>query len=183
MKKFDTLKKTLENAIADENKMFDLIKQAKAIASNEAVAQMKTLENNDIIALLQFAELQKALSNSKYNLLLDINYEKVKTDAITVQRYSLINTHNKRALHIYRKSNNTFDVSFASDKNTQEKMKFFEAINQEFTVKRKFKADKTTVKDTYLYSVAFDKMLDACKVALLMLESSLQDIEKMLTTE
>ena len=168
MKKLDTLKKTVANT--DNEKMLEVIKQ---IANNEAVQMMKELDVRSMMSILEFAELQKALSNNKYDLLLDINFEKFKSDAINLYQYSLITNNNKRALHIYQKNNNTFDISFSSDKNTLEKLQHFNDLTTLYTLKHKYKKDKS-IKDSYLSQVAFDDMLNACKFALLILESSLE---------
>lgn len=176
MKKLDTLKKTLANTEAE--KMLEAVKQ---IANNEAVQMMKELDTRSIMSILEYAELQKALNNSKYQLLLDINYEKFKSDSINLFIYSLITTNNKRALHIYQKNNNTFDISFSSDKNTIEKLQYFNALTSDYTLKHKYKKDKS-IKDSYLTSVDFDKMIDACKFALLILESSIEDLQSMTET-
>ena len=173
MKKLDTLKKTVTTT--EEAKMLEAVKQ---IAQNEAVNSMKALAMREILSLLEYNELQKALSNSKYNLLLDINFAKFKSEAINLFIYSLIDTHNKRALHIYQKNNNTFDISFSSDANTLEKLQYFNALSSDYILKHKYTKDKR-VKDTYLSSIDFDKMLDACKFALLILESSIEELQAM----
>jgi hypothetical protein len=181
MKKLDTLKNELEKALADETKTLEIIAQVKQIANNEAVTNRKTLENNEILALLEFAELKKALDNKNYTLVLDINFENYKSEAIQVFTFTLADTHNDRALHLYRnETKSNYAVSFSSKKMTLEKVELFKQNNTDYTVKHKTRKNKKTnaieIKDTYLNAVNFDNVFNACKTALAILET---DIETM----
>lgn len=181
MKKLETLKKLVAIAEADESKMLELVKQVKAIADNEAIEDMKTLEKNEILALLEFAELKKALDNKNYTLVLDINFSNYKSDKIQVFTFTLADTHNKRALHLYRnESKSNYAVSFSSEKLTLEKVEIFKQSHAEYEIKHKTRTNKKTqeieVKDTYLNKVDFDSVFNACKNVLAILEA---DIETM----
>ena len=80
MKKLDTLKKMLENTEAEA-----LNKMLIAIAENEAVTNsIDALSKREQLALLQFAELEKALKNNKYTLVLDINYSQSRAKEINL---------------------------------------------------------------------------------------------------
>lgn len=182
MKKLDTLEKIIAKAEADTNALAKLVTEAKTLAESEALAELEALEKNEILAILEYAELKKALDNKNYTLLLDINFEKCKSEDINLNVFSLIDTHNKRAIHLYRKNNSCFDLSLASDKNTLEKLQYFEALKTDYTLKHKYKKDKT-VKDTYLYKVEFDKVFDACKLVLAILESNIADLQKVAEAE
>jgi iron only hydrogenase large subunit-like protein len=163
MKKLETLKKELER-IAEN----DFIAKLKAIAENESVNDFESFEKREALALLQYAELAKALQNKKYTLVLDMNYVKCRAKEINFYRYSLLDTHNKRALHLYQHTN-TFDICFSADKDTRAKVEAIEALNKTIT---------TQVADTTVFKkVHFDDMLDACKFALLLLESTLDNVK------
>ena len=174
MKKYDTLKKQItENADT-------LAKTLADIASNDAII-IDTLTAKQKMHLLQFAELQKALKNAKYNLVLDCNFAHSKAQTAQTHIFSLIDTAQKRVLHIYS-HDSTLDIVFASDKATLEKTLLADKLNSVFTVKHKFdKAQRC--KETKLASVAFDDMLTACKFALLLLETKLADLQAMIDSK
>lgn len=179
MKKLKTLQDELKNA--DEQKMLEIIKQVKQTANNEAVNDL-TLTNHEILALLEFAELKKALDNKRYTLVLDINFEDYRSETIQVFTFTLADTHNDRALHLYRnETKSNYAISFSSKKITLEKVELFKQYNTEYTVKQKTRLNKKKntleVKDTYLYSVAFDNVFNACKTALSILESDVDTMK------
>jgi hypothetical protein len=167
MKKLDTLKKALDT-ITNEA-IIDII-------SNADFDDASMLTINDKLALIEFAELKKALDNKNYTLVLDINFDKFKSDDIIFSQCSLIDVHNKRALHLYRKTRSTYDISFSSDKNTLAKLQYFDAVNTDYDLKHKYKKDMS-IKDTYLHNVTFDNVFNACKLALSILESELSTLQ------
>ncbi len=162
MKKLDTLKKALETLETAET-----IAMLKAIANNEAVNDFVSFEKRDALALLQYAELAKALQNKKYSLVLDINYAKSRAKAIDLTRFTLIDTHNERALHLYQHTN-TFDICFSADTDTRAKIEAIESLNKKIDTR---KADTSVYK-----SVHFDELFDACKFVLMLLESTLEQV-------
>ena len=176
MKKLETLKKMLEST--DESKMLELVKQ---IADNEAINTL-TLTKNDILSLLEFSELKKALDNKNYTLVLDINFEDYRSETIQVFTFTLKDTHNDRALHLYRnEARSNYAISLSSRKITLEKIELFKQYNTEYEVKHKYRKNKKTnedeVKDTYLNKVNFDSVFNACKTALSILESDIDTLK------
>lgn len=166
MKKLETLVNEITKAIDKKTKIViddEMTKKLKAIAENEAVSNLESLVYREALALLQYVELQKALSNKKYTLILDMNYEKCRAKEINFFRYSLLDTHRERTLHIYQHTN-TFDICFSADKNTRAKI---EAIAD-----RDSRLD-TKQADTSVYKkVHFDEMLTICKYIIALLESA-----------
>lgn len=170
MKKYETLKKELE-ALKDEAKAKELYKKLEDIAQNEAV-KVKALKEREAMYLLQYEQLAKALKNAKYNLVLDINYEAFRSDDIKLEISSLLDTANKRVLHLYS-HNSYFDIVISSNKATKAKLEYVEALNEYFTIKQKKNYETTITK------VSFDDMIKACDFAKLILETKLEDLKAM----
>ena len=159
--------------------MQELIAQAKAIADNEAIT---TLEKKEILSLLEFAELKKALDNKNYTLVLDINYENYKSTVIQVRTFTLADTHNERALHLYRQeAHSVYAISFSSKQITKEKVELFKQFNDDYKIEHKRRKNKKTqeieIKDTYFNNVSFDDVFNACKLALSILESDVETLK------
>jgi hypothetical protein len=173
MKKYETLAKMLANT--DENALAEMLAN---IAQNEALI-VDALTAKQKMHLLQFAELEKALKNAKYTLVLDCNFENSKAQTAQTHIYSLLDTANKRVLHIYS-HDKTLDIVFSSNSATLEKVAFADKLTSDFTVKHKRDSKTQRVKETKLASVAFDSMINAIKFALLILETSVADLQAML---
>ena len=133
---------------------------------------MQSFKKQEIISLMQFAELQKALKvKDKYELVLDINYADCKAKEINLTRMSLLNNKQKRALHLYNHTD-TFDICFSCSKATREKINAIDEIREIIALDY-----KTVVSDTTVFKkVHFDELVNACKFALLILESSLDEM-------
>lgn len=177
MKKLETLKKTLANTDAQT-----LDAMLKAIAQNEAVTLLENATNalkaREQLALLQFAELEKALKNAKYTLVLDVNFENCKAQEINLTRFSLIDAHNKRALHLYQHTD-TFDICFSCSEAVRAKVEAVAEIRDALAVQYRAKVARTTV----LKQIQFDELVNACKFALLILENTLEDLQKFAEAE
>ena len=172
MKKLDTLKKTIATTKDNEQKQRELLTLAKAIAQNEAIDDMKSLSNNDLLALLQFAELEKALKvKDKYELVLDINYSDYRSTQIKVTQMSLLNNKQKRALHLYQHKD-TFDICFSCSESVRAKVEAIAELKKAIATQYRAEVAKTTV----FKKVHFDELVNACKFALLILESTLDEI-------
>ena len=164
MKKLETLKKEIAKLEA-EKKLESVLKE---IAKNEAVEMFESFAKRDSLALLQFAELEKALKvKDKYELVLDINYSEYRSTAIVLTQMSLLNNKQKRALHLYQ-HNDTFDICFSTSKATKEKL---EAIKEYIET-----LYKLNLRDSVLQHIHFDELVTACKFALIILESSIDEL-------
>ena len=163
MKKLDTLKKTL--ATLEEEKLNALLKE---IAKNESTDMFESFAKRDALALLQFAELEKALKvKDKYELVLDINYSEYRSTDIKLTQMSLLNNKQKRALHLYQ-HNDTFDICFSTSKVTKEKLIAIKEYIQSLY--------KLNLVNSVLQHIHFDELVTACKFALIILESSLEEL-------
>ena len=179
MKKYETLKNEMLKALADDVKKNELFTDLRKTFTNEALI-FNALTNSELLQLLMCKELIKAMSNKKYTLIHDSDFAKSKAQTVKTHICSYIDDANKRVLHIYANSK-TVSVSFASDVSTLEKVALASQLKNAYEIKHKYKTDKS-VKDTFI-NVSFDDTVNASKFALLILESSLEDLQKMLEAE
>ena len=173
MKKLETLKKALESTVDKKTKLVTdkaLEEKLREIANNEATDLFESFTRSDALALLQFAELEKALKvRDKYEFVLDINYADYKSTQIKLTQMSLLNNKQKRALHLYQ-HNDYFDICFSCSKATREKR---EAIEELIKTLYNYKFENDT---TVLKHIHFDELVNACKFALIILESSIDEL-------
>lgn len=178
MKKYATLKKELE-AVKEEATKNALCKKLDAIINNEAIITT-ALTVKQMMHILQFAELEKALKNSKYTLIHDANFENSKSQTAVTHIYSYIDTANKRVLHIYS-HDEKLDIVISSNKATLEKVDIAK-LKSNYTIKQK-RDKKERIKETKLASVSFDNMIDAVKYATLILESTAEELQAMIDAQ
>lgn len=176
MKKYATLESIIANALADEKKKAELFAELRKTFVNEAI-QFDALKKSELMHLLQFIELEKALTNSKYTMHHDSNLEMSRATTVETRMFTLLDTHNKRALHIYS-HDKTLDIVFSSDKTTKAKVAMI--IEADYKSKEYALSSK---KDTKVAKVAFDDCFNACKYALLIIESSAEQIQAMIDRE
>lgn len=180
MKKYNTLKEEITKAMQDENKKRELFERLRKTFVNEELI-FETMSDKKLMHLLQYLELEKALNlkNSKYTLVHDSNFENCKAETAETNAFSYIDSVKQRALHIYS-HDNTLDIVISSkqafvNKIDIAKLKSDYKINQKRDSKK-----KERFKETKLSRVAFDDMINACKFALLILESTEEQLQAML---
>ena len=174
MKKYNTLKDELTKAMQDEAKKKAMFERLSKTFTNEALI-LDALTSKQIMHLLQFEQLEKALKNQKYTLIHDSNFENSKAQTVQTHIYSYIDSANKRVLHIYS-HDSTLDIVFSSNKATLEKTLIADTLNSEFTIHYKYDKYEIDLKETKLARVAFDDMIKAVDFAKLILESSIDDL-------
>ena len=174
MKKYETLKKELEKL----NEL-EFIANLKRIANNEAVNNLEALTKKEAMYLLQYEQFEKAFTNKKYAMTLDINYEAFKSTEIVYHISSMIDSANKRILHFYS-HDSYIDIVFSSNKATLAKLEYIDSLNnQNFDIRHKRDTKKQTIKETKLARVDFDDIVKAVDFAKLILETSIADLQKM----
>lgn len=181
MKKYETLKNEITKALTDEKKKAELFAELRKMYTNEALI-FETMNANKLMHLLQCRELDRALTNSKYQMCHDSNYESCRAETVETKAFSLLDTHNKRALHIYS-HDKTVDIVFSSDKTTQDKLVVLETLKHDYRLNRVYSEKKKCYTKTEFKQVAFDKAFEACKFALLILESTAEQLQEMINKQ
>lgn len=181
MKKYETLKNEIAKAIDKETKTVtnsEFLKRLKDIAHNEAVTNLKSIDEKNAMYLLQYEQFEKAFTNKQYIMTLDNNYESTKLNSIELNMSTLLDTANKRVLHFY--SHNTYiDIVISSNKATREKHEYLFLLKDD-SFKVNFKRNaKKEISATTLSHIAFDNIVNVSKFALLILESSIDDLKAM----
>lgn len=176
MKKYEAIRNEIAKASDEKKKVViseEFTKRLKDIASNEAVTNLQAITFKEAMYLLQYEQFAKAFTNKKYMMTLDINYEATRSEAINLHISTLLDTANKRVLHFY--SHDSFiDIVISSNKATKAKLDYVKALNEYFTIDDKKKYE------TVIKRVAFDDIVKAVDFAKLILETSAEDLQKML---
>lgn len=173
MKKYETLKNEIAKALATEEAKAKLFAKINERITSEEII-LNALNAKQLMHLMQFIELEKALKNAKYTLVHDSTFENCKAQTAETRVFSYIDSANKRVLHIYS-HDTTLDIVFSSSKATLDKTAIAQQLDSDFTFA--FKRDKKqNIKESKLSKVAFDNMLDAVKFATLILESSFEEL-------
>ena len=178
MKKIETLVKTLENMVKEENltttneyiKSHFVLDAAKEYFDDEIIKAEIT--PNKILSMLVFDELKKALDKKdKFTLQLDANIEFSKMHLsckYLVDYYSLLDSDNKRAIQFYvtanaKKGDVHFRLCTSCRKTTREQ---FEALENEllFNVKRDKKTNRA--KTSERKNVAYADIVDVVNTVL-----------------
>lgn len=178
MKKYATLKDEITKALATDATKQAFFNDLRKIIKNESII-FNALSENELMHLLMYRELAKALNNKKYTLVHDSDFAKSKAKTVHTEIYSYIDSANKRVLHLYA-SASKISISLDSDTETLAKIVIAKQLKNAYEIRYKNDTKKNTVKDAYIASVAFDDMLNACKYALLILESTQDDLQAML---
>ena len=196
MKKYQTIKTDLQKALADEKKKIELFADLKKTFVNEAII-CSTMTEAELLQLLMYLELEKAMKNKKYKLVHDSNFAKSRAKTIDYRVSSYIDDANKRVLHYYINSR-AVAISFASDRSTLEKIAVARKLKNAQLINFKYRYDidvdfnneadfqdfiaLADIKDTYI-NVQFDDVINASKFALLILESTTEQLKAMLEAE
>ena len=163
MKKYETLKKTLETT--EENTL--LIMLSDIIKNDDIIA--KALTKNERMSVLVFNELQKALNNKKYSIIMNCNYSNSKKSAYDMTYYNIAISN--RMIQIYYKAQkNAFDICTSCAKCYREQFDKLEELN--FHIKYdKNKRAKTTERKT----ISYDDITNVIKSLIAILENITTD--------
>lgn len=185
MKKYATLKNEIEKVTDKKTKIVtdkELTKRLKDIAHNEAITNLQTINSKEAMFLLQYEQFDKAFTNKKYLMTLDINYENYKSEQIKLANSTLLDNANKRVLHFYS-HDSYIDIVISSNEATRAKHEYLFLLKDD-SFKVDFKRDKTKrITATTLSHIAFDDIVKVKDFALLVLESSLDDLKAMIEAQ
>ena len=160
MKKYETIKKLAETVTVDE---------LKKIVNNENI-DCETLEKKEILSVLAFDELRKALNTKECELVLDCNYaqSKSKVETVLVYKYAVVNA----MIQIYYKRDLHFSVATSASKVNREQLTAIKELS--FTVQ--YRTDKATqkqiAKKTYRESISYDEIVNVVKQVKAILENT-----------
>lgn len=160
MKKLDTLKKMLETL--EENERNAMLAN---IVDNDDVI-IDALSKSEMLSILMFAELEKALRTKEHRLILDCNYANSKNDVLKVDYYRLAIANSM--IQIYVKQN-YFNVYTSASKANREK---FATLEDELQFVTKYDSKTHRAKTTHRDKISYDDIVSVIKQVIAILEST-----------
>jgi hypothetical protein len=140
------------------------------IVNNEDII-IKALKNNEKFSVLVFNELQKALNNKKYQIVMNCNYANSKKDSYDMTYYNIAIAN--RMIQIYFKAQKqVFDICTSCAKCYREQFNKLEELQFALKLDKNQKA-KTTVRK----SIAYDDIVSVIKSLIAILENITTDEE------
>ena len=161
MKKYDTLKKTLENIDNDT---------LKAIIQNDDII-IDALSKNEKMSVLVFNELQKALNNKKYQVIMNCNYANTKKSVYDMTYYNIA-IQNRMIQIYYKAQKNAFDICTSCAKCYREQFEKLDELQFHIKLDKNNRA-KTTERKT----IAYDDIVSVIKSLIAILEIITTDTE------
>ena len=159
MKKIETIKKTLANT--EETAMLETLTN---IINNSDIIT-KALTQRERLSVLVFDELQKALNNKKYQIIMNCNYANSKKTSYDMTYYNIAISN--RMIQIYYKANkDAFDICTSCAKCYREQFDKLEEL--QFHIKR----DKNdNAKTTERKTIAYNDIVSVIKSLIAILEN------------
>lgn len=159
MKKFETLKKALENITNDE---------ISVIINNEDV-DVETLSDFEKLSVLMYNEIAKSINSKKHTVLLDCNYADSKNvqNCIYAVDYYRIAVANSM-IQIYAKRNSFAICTSASKANREQ----FKTLENELHFVTKYDKKTNRAKTTQRNNISYDEIVDVIKNVIAVLENT-----------
>ena len=159
MKKYETLAKMFKTL--EENALNEEV--AKIINNNDIIVD--ALKNSEKMSVLVFNELQKALNNKRYTIVMNCNYANSKKDTYDMCYYNIAIAN--RMIQIYYKAQkNVFDICTSCAKCYREQFEKLEELQFALKLDKNNRA-KTTVRK----SISYDEITSVIKSLIAILEN------------
>lgn len=169
MKKYETLKKTLETM--NENERNETLKSI--INNNDIIVE--SLTTAEQMSVLMFAEIEKALRTKEHQLVLDCNYANSKfaqNSILKVDYYRLAIANSMIQIYVRK---NSFRICTSASKANREK---FSQLENELQFKTKYDSKTKRAKTTERLNISYDDIVNVTKQVIAILESTATNKEQ-----